>query len=351
MTSEIKGDLKENNMTNMINKIDKLITEKNFSGVITIMKGEKEVYNKANGYANRPLEINNELDTTFGIASGTKLFTALGILKLVEEGKIKLDDLAFDYIDKDFPTYSSSVTIKQLLSHTSGIPDYYDEDLIEDFDNFTVSVPWCLLKKPSDYLEVMPEREMKFVPGSDFHYNNGAYIFLAMIIEKIAGDYHKYITDEVLLKHGLNNSGFYHFDQIPKGVANGYIDLDDGNYKTNIYSLPIVGGGDGGIFSSSKDIITLWTELMNGKVIKEELVKEMIYPITNNDDNRYGLGVWLNKGKTDDTYTPYIVGSDAGISFVSLCTNGVICNIVSNTSEGAWDFYDLIEDITEELNK
>jgi len=79
--------------------------------------------------------------TRFGIASGSKLFTALGIMRLIEENKCQLDDPAFQYIPQKFSHYHKTITIRHLLSHTSGIPDYYDENLVDDFVDFYVKRP------------------------------------------------------------------------------------------------------------------------------------------------------------------------------------------------------------------
>lgn len=332
----------------MFNALENKIKEKKFSGVITIRKNDKILYNKAYGYSDRANQIKNNTKTSFGVASGTKIFTALGILKLVQQNKIHLDTKLFDLIDKPFH-YDPSVTIKQLLSHTSGLPDYYDEDLITDFDNFKVSVPWCDLLKPSHYLPVMPDRTMKFAPGESFHYNNGAFVLLALVIETMTGDYHQWIQNEILTPHGLNHTGFYKFNELPVNTANGYMG-DDQSLHTNIYNLPIVGGGDGGIFTSSPDLLNFWTLLMDNKLIPKSLTEILLTPHSKkNEGSHYGLGVWLDE--KDGLYNPSIVGSDAGVSFFSdhLIKEKITVNVMSNTSSGAWDVMDLVKALIKKI--
>ena len=191
-----------------IKKILKTVKSEDFSGVVYLEDKKDIVLAEANGYSNRPEKISNNLETKFAIASGTKFFTALGIMKLVEAGKLSLDDKAFSFVDYDFKFYDKDVTIKQLLTHTSGIPDYYDEDEISETGLPKLDKPWYELKKPSDYLEVLPQKEMLARPGEVFKYNNSAFVLLAIIIENITGDYYQWLETEVFELAGMKNTDF-----------------------------------------------------------------------------------------------------------------------------------------------
>lgn len=333
----------------MFDSLIKLIQDENFSGVVTVQKDDEVLFNHVSGHFDRANQLTINTHTKFGIASGTKLFTTLGILKLVEQGDLSLDSKVFEIIEQPFETYDDRVTIKHLLTHTSGLPDYFDEDLIEDFDNFTVEVPWHELLKPSDYMAIMPKREMKYPMGEKFHYNNSGFILLAMIIEKLTGDYHHWITQTVIEPCHLLNTGFYRFDQLPKNCAYGYIELDKQSYKTNIYTLPIIGGGDGGIYSNTVDLVTLWQHLLNGKLLSAELVHLLLTPHVEDDNDFYGLGVWLDRKA--DAYVPSIVGSDPGVSFVSAYRTDldIIYNVISNTSDGAWKINKKVIELIEKI--
>lgn len=333
----------------MHHKLKAFIEEENFSGVVTIRKDNNLLFNEAFGYRDRSNQINNDLNTKFGIASGTKLFTALGIMKLVEEKKLNLDTKLFDIVDMPYPSYNPSVTIKELLTHTSGLPDYYDEDLVDDFDTFTIATPWHLLLKPTDYLSSMPNRPMKFAPGEGFHYNNGAFVYLSVVIEIITGDFHQWIKDKIIEPLHLNNTGFYRFDQLPTNTAMGYIETKE-SWKTNIYNLPIIGGGDGGIYTNTDDLFKLWDGLYSNKILPASLTEILLTPHTKtNDDGYYGLGVWLDKEKGKIKST--IVGSDAGVSFYSSHneSKGLTFNVLSNTSEGTWNILKHIRAYLEDI--
>lgn len=318
-------------------KLLEALDQIDYSGVVTLRQGPHIIFEQAKGYRDRANQVKNNLNTKFGIASGTKLFTAIGILKLIEEGLCSLDDKVFNIVDKPFPQYDDDVTLQDLLSHMSGLPDYYDEDFITDFDNFKVSVPWSELKKPSDYMAVMPDRPMKYPRQTKFHYNNGGYVLLAMVIEALKGDYHKFIH-AILSEADLHDTGFYFFDRLPENCANGYIELKDG-YKTNIYSLPIIGGGDGGIFTTSHDLLKVWDALTTGQIISRALV-DMMFCSYNRDDP-YGLGVWLT-----EKACPVITGVDAGVSFVSgyRWDHDLVYNILCNNGNDAWQVSKIIKD-------
>src|SRR5258706_1352740 len=121
--------------------LDPSIEEHAFSGVISIRQHGAVLYERATGYADRSNKIANTLATRFGIASGTKFFTALAIGKLIAAQKLTFDTQLKDCVALDFPSYAPEITIRNLLTHTSGVPDYLDEEKRSDIDSFALSVP------------------------------------------------------------------------------------------------------------------------------------------------------------------------------------------------------------------
>lgn len=325
--------------------LQKQIQTDTFSGVCSLREKDSVILEACHGYLEWPNKIPINMNTRFGIASGTKLFTALGIMRLVELGKINLDDNPFDYMAFDFPTYSNDVTIRHLLTHTSGIPDYFDEAKIDDTNQFFVDVPWNELNKPSDYVSIMPKTPMVFDPGTHFAYNNSGFVLLAIIIESLTGDYHAWLQKEVLDRAGMTHSGSFRLDQLPRNTAYGYIRLPNGTYKTNQYLLPVIAGGDGGMYTTANDMTDFWQAFMNGKIVKKDLVKEMLTVQYQSKDIIYGLGLWLEK--CNEHYLPYIVGEDPGVSFKSHhnpYTNRTY-TILSNTQDGVWPLARTLKEI------
>lgn len=175
-----------------------------FSGVIDIRHRGTVIYDRAAGYADRSNKLPNILETRFGIASGTKFLTALAIGKLIAAQKLSFSTKLKDCLALNFPRYSPEITIRHLLTHTSGIPDYFDEQKITDFDHFTLSLPWYQLKGPRDYLAVFPDEAMKFPPGTRFSYSDGGYILLGVVIEELTGmKYQAYVEQAIFKDIGM----------------------------------------------------------------------------------------------------------------------------------------------------
>lgn len=333
--------------------LDATALETGFSGVIHIRQGEQNLYQKAFGYADRSNKILNSLDTRFGIASGTKFFTALATGKLIEAGKLDFSKKIAELIPWNFQHYSGKITVQHLLTHTSGIPDYYDEEKVEDFDNFKVDIPWYELKGPRDYLSVFPDEEMKFSPGTRFSYSNGGYILLGVLIEEISGiPYREFVEQEVFASAGMDRSGYFAMNRLPEGTAFGYVEEENG-WRTNIYNLPIIGASDGGAYTTIYDIEKLWDAFWNYRILSKEMVEIYTAPYVETTSESagkfYGHGIWIRKGADQDT-EKYIVGEDAGVSFysgVSRAKNFLI-TVMSNTTSGAWPILRAIDEILED---
>ncbi len=162
-------------------ELKKVVNEKSenveFSGVVYVKQGEEVLLESVYDYANRAEERLNNINTRFGIASGCKLFTAIGICQLVEEGILSFNTSLKDCLDISFPQFDERVTIHHLLTHTSGIPDYFDEEVMDDFEDLWKERPVYHMRTLKDFLPLFQSNEMKFEPGDRFHYNNARYIY------------------------------------------------------------------------------------------------------------------------------------------------------------------------------
>ncbi len=319
-------------MVNLSEKIDTQAKISGFSGVISISKDKQAIYHRAFGYRDVRNRLGNNIHTKLGIASGTKLFTALGIGKLIDKGQLSLQT-SMEEIDKEFHTFiHRKATILQLLTHTSGIYDYYDEETITDFENFSVEIPWSKLSTPSDYLPLFANKTMKFQPGMKYSYSNGGFVFLGIIIEKTSRQlYRDFISENVLRPAGMSNSGFYAFNNLPENTANGY--LNDGE-TTNIFNLPIRGGADGGMYTTALDLESFWQKLLANKILSPALTKSYLKTRCKlNSKTGYGCGIFK---KLDDSAF-FVVGGDAGVGFFSqYCLNkDMIISILSNRTNGS----------------
>jgi CubicO group peptidase (beta-lactamase class C family) len=309
--------------------------ESDFSGTILIDAAGEPILSCSRGRRNIPDDLANGPDTLYGIASGTKLFTALGILKLAEQGEIDLDRSAADYLPAPSPYIAADATVRQLLCHTSGCYDYYDEETVEDFDNFTVDIPWSELETPTDYLPLFAGRSPKFPPGARCSYSNGGYVLLGVIIEEIASaPYRQVIEREILKPAGMARSGFFRFDALPPDTAAGYLKAD-GETRSNIYRLPVRGGGDGGMYASAQELSVFWRSLYSGSIIYPETVAlaETVHSRLW-DSLDYGLGMYLQQ--SGERRARFIIGADAGVGCSSRFYPELDLSIqvLSNRTEG-----------------
>ena len=139
----------------------------NFSGAVHVSQKGNEILSRAYGMANWADEIPNNQLTRFGIASGSKIFTAVAVCQLVAEGKFSFQTSLRDCLDIDFPHFDPSITIHQLLTHSSGMPDYWDEE-IQEFEDLWLERPMYTMTSPSDFLPMFQQSKMLFSPGMMF---------------------------------------------------------------------------------------------------------------------------------------------------------------------------------------
>ncbi|MGL5415540.1 MAG: serine hydrolase domain-containing protein [Clostridium sp.] len=315
----------------------KINSIKNFSGVIKISKHKEVIIEKAYGFADIPNERENNIDTRFGIASGAKLLTAISICKLVEQGKLKFDSLLREYIKCD--NFDENVTVKHLLTHTSGLPDYFYVDFTE------IIPPMYILKEPKDFLPLMTRQKSIYKPGEKYEYNNGGYIILAYIVEEISKmKFVDFVKENIFDILEMNSSGYFSMDMLPKNCAYGYEENNDGTLKSNIFSIPIVGGGDGGVFVTASDVRKLWNGLLNYKLLNKEITIELLKPqVYVHSDVYYGYGLYMVK-KDEKIYKYFIAGGDPGVSFESTVypNKDIEVTILGNRK---FNIYELLKEI------
>ena len=327
-------------MTALAEELTTVATTSGFSGVFSIDTAGKIDAAHAFGLAHRGLGIANRTDMRFALASGGKLFTALAVLSLVEDGTLALDTTARSILGSDLPLIDDAVTIEHLLGHRSGIGDYLDEEADWDVEDYVLSAPVQNLDQTEAFLPLIDGFPQAFPPDERFAYCNGGYIVLALLAERAGGiPYHRLVEERVLAKAGLERTGFLRSDELPGDAALGY--LGDATDRTNVFHLPVKGNGDGGIYSSTSDLSRMWAALVDGEIVSPATVTLMTTPrsVDPTEGMRYGLGLYLH-----DTGPHLVVtGYDAGVSFWSRFdprTRQTV-SIIANTSEGAWPLAEL----------
>jgi CubicO group peptidase (beta-lactamase class C family) len=326
-------------MDELAGRVEQAASETEFSGVVSIFRDGSTVFSRAYGYRDMKNRLPNTTGTIFGIASGTKLFTALGIGVLVDQGLLSLGTSMRD-IDREYTGFvDEHATILHLLTHTSGIHDYYDEEVEQDYDFYSVEIPWSELETPSDYYPLFKGKAMKFRPGERYSYSNGGYVFLGMLIEKLTGMlYRDFVVEHVLQAANMHRSGFYAFNDLPGNTANGY--LED-RRTTNIYQLPPRGGGDGGMYTTTDDLCAFWASLFSNRILSQELTETYLSTHYMFDDTD-GYGCGLYKRLDDSMFS--VVGCDAGVGFDSryYVQARLTINILSNITDGESSMRDVV---------
>lgn len=329
-------------MSTLARELDALAAETGFSGVVRVDRGDELLLAGAYGLAHRGWGIPNEVDTRFALASGTKAWTALTVVSLIEDGVLGLSTPARSLLGDDLPLVGDDVTVEHLLAHRSGIGDYLDEEVDVDLDDYLMPVPVHELATTEDYLAVLGGHETKFAPDERFGYCNGGYVVLALIAERASGmPFHELVGARVCEPAGLGDTAFLRSDELPGRAAVGYLEVD-GRSRANVFHLPVRGSGDGGIYSTAADVRALWNAFFAGAIVSPEWVEEMVRPRSQGEQLRYGLGFWLH-ASSDEVI---LDGMDAGVSFHSMHDPGadLTWTVISNTTEGAWPVARLLRD-------
>lgn len=322
--------------------IRKLIGDR-FRGNVLIAQNGSVLCEYSSGYADLANEIPNASDTRFATASLGKTFVAVGILQLIEQGKLRFDDRLGSILDIDLKNIDPDVTVEQLLTHTSGVPDYFDETVMGEYEALWRDYPSYRIRHNRDLLPLFIGQPMMYPKGEKFQYNNSGYVLLAMIIEKISGkDFDVYLKEAVFDVCGMNSTGYFELDRLPAKCANHYIFCEEtGDYRTNIYAVGAKGTGDGGAFVTAGDLLNFWNGLLEYKLLSDEMVTKMLSKQSGDgadpEEGYYGYGVWIIDNSTGIDYV-YMQGCDPGVSVIAEYNpdNGMISILVSNYGDNVW---------------
>lgn len=341
-----------NTMIANIRLIESLVEDqsKPFSGVIFIRNGDKVIFEKSYGMANRADSVTNKIDTRFGIASGCKIFTAVSICQLVEQGLLKFETNLKDCLSIDFPHFDAGITIHSLLTHTSGIPDYFDEEVDDDYEKLWQDRPVYVMREPGDFVPMFQNDEMKFPPGERFCYSDAGFILLGAIVEEATGlSFTEYVEKHVFAPCGMDRSGYFSSDSLPPDTARGYIQDDDGSWRTNVFAIPVVGGPDGGAFTTAHDLDKFWTALFENRLLSNDIAKRMLTPQieakSEGEGKHYGYGVWMNADR-DSVESYFVEGWDPGVAMISevFPEKRVRITIIGNSNYPAFQVHQSIKD-------
>jgi CubicO group peptidase (beta-lactamase class C family) len=326
-----------------------------FAGTVLIARQDKILFEGAYGPASREYEVPNRIGTRLNLASAGKMFTTVAIGTLVDRGLINFKDPVGKYLDASWidPAVGAQVTITHLLTHSSGIPDYFGPDFL--------GRSRALFKRLDDYKPVISTLKPTFAPGTQWSYSNTNFLLLGAVIEKVTGkSYDDYIREAVFQPAGMAHSGALDLEQVNHDYAQGYakfpsaappagartrqqdfrqtaIEMAAGQeqlaksgfqWRNNIFMHVAKGESSGGTFSTVTDLLKFANALTSGRLLKPATLALMTAPTSLSSD--YGYGFQLMDGGFGHT------GGFPGISTsVVIYPDGYRLIVLSNVDGGS----------------
>ena len=271
-------------------------------GVFLVAKNGIPVYQRAIGKGNLELNINLTTESVFQLGSMTKQFTAIAILMLDEQGKLKVADPVTKYI----PGYPAgdSITLHHLLTHTSGIKDFTKMKGIGDIAQKEMT--------PKMMVDFFKNEPADFKPGEKFEYNNSGYVLLGYIIELVSGEtYENFIEQYIFKKAGMTSSCYASDRQLIRNRADGYHKKEQGYVNKTVisYSVPF---SSGALMSTTEDMLK-WQNALNQNLLLEAETSNKAfrkYVLNNAQEITYGYGWHIKEinGRPDREHGGSIFG-------------------------------------------
>jgi D-alanyl-D-alanine carboxypeptidase len=317
-------------------RINKAVSENKFSGTVLLARKGDVFLNQAYGIADADKQLANNANTKFNLGSINKMFTGVAIAQLVQAGKLSFDDKLIKILP-DYPNKeaASKITIAQLLTHTSGLGDFFKPEF---FDNMSKFVD---LK---DYLPLYANEPLQFEPGKGWAYSNAGFITLGLVIEKVSGeDYFSYVHKHIFMPAGMTNTDWYKKDASVPNLAKGYTYGREGQQQTqprndNLATLPVRGSSAGGGYSTTGDMLRFTQALLGNKLLSAEYTQTVMAGKVDdhhpNSKYAYGFMDRVQNGH-------HIIGHNGGgpgiNGYVMMLDNGYTVIVLSNFDPPAAD--------------
>lgn len=263
--------------------------------VISIFSPTSGYWGTSAGYAKIETNTPMQLCHLQYLQSVSKTYLAAVILKLHEEGKIDLDAAITEYLPEKFVKYidnASSMRVRNLLNHTSGMPDYLESPkyityVLQHPDHYFTS---------EEFLSYIKNEKQQFSPGSRFEYSNTNYHVLALILDAISGSHEELIKQKILAPLGLTNTYYRNFKGVP-ALVNSYMDRFSTGIVENVSLLQqeciSCAKGDDGMIATPLDAVNFLRGLMEGKILTDSSLNKMKTTVNDVNGNPiYGLGLY-----------------------------------------------------------
>jgi CubicO group peptidase (beta-lactamase class C family) len=260
-----------------------------FSGVVLVAHGERILFHKGVGFAERSFGVPNQPDTKFNIASMGKMFTAVAIAQLVADGKLRfMDPLAAVLPNYPNRSAASKIRIHDLLAHTAGLGMLFERPGYDRRKRYA---------RHANYFPLFAEAPLEFEPGTASGYSNEGYVVLGAIVEEVAGvDYEDYVQEHVFSRAGMTDTGSFAVDEVTPNRAVGYGRFEDdpfgiGPRRPNWMFLSRRGNACGGGYSTAPDLLRFARALRDNRLLDRSLTEVLLTP--HPPAGRYGYGFQL----------------------------------------------------------
>jgi D-alanyl-D-alanine carboxypeptidase len=265
-----------------------------FSGVVLVAQGDRPIFLKAYGMAEKSFQSQNRPDTKFNLGSLDKMFTGLALAQLVAAGKLSFADTLAKVLP-DYPNtnVAKRVTMHQLLTHTSGLGEAFKREMREQKKRF---------RSPRDYFPLFAVDDLLFEPGTGWSYSNAGYIVLGAVIEEISGQsYEAYVREHVFNPAGMKDTGYYELDQVVTNLAVGYGRFEDdvlgvSPRRNNSVFLGYKGNPAGGGYSTAADLLAFARALHGHRLLSADMTELVTRGKAPAGGDHYGYGFWQWSG-------------------------------------------------------
>ena len=271
----------------MAGYLDGLVETRRFRGSVEVRRGDEVLLSQGFGQADVDRDVPNEPGTRFRIGSVTKQFTALAVLMLQEDGKLRVSDPVCTHL-RDCPPAWRAITVEQLLTHTAGLWDYNDmteaevQRYVAEFGDRPT---------PEQLIQTFVGRPLEFAPGTRWKYNNCGYDLLGLLVERLSGrTYGQFLAERIFEPLRMSDTAYTPDQQLSGRDAVGYR-----NWTTPAETMPdAVNFASGGMYSTAPDL-TRWNQfLLTGTpaIVEPGTIAQLLEPrVDTGNGSRYGYGI------------------------------------------------------------
>ena len=317
-----------------------------FSGAVLLARDGKVIFAKAYGEANKDFRAPNRLDTKFNLGSMNKMFTAVAVAQLAEQGKLSFDDPLAKFVP-EFPDKESAqkIKIKHLLTHTSGLGSYFNEQFWRaSRDRF---------RTVDEFMELAKGETLQFEPGTKTAYSNTGFLVLGKVVEKASGrNYFDYVREHIYRRAGMTGSDSFDLDGVNPNLAVGYQKeyTDDGiRFRNNVFAHVIRGGPAGGGYSTAEDLLRFDQALRAGRLVGADYVKQLLAPKPELSSPEYGYGFGVDPAARIAGHSGGFFGIHSNLDM--FLGSGHTAVVLSNYGDGAGPVVEKLRAVVAALTK